>query len=143
LGGIAVPNGSSGVARSMTFVSVDVVGSVERRRRFTTEQKLTILSVACLPGANLSAVARKYDLVPSQVFKWRRLARLGVIGIPGASELPSLVVSEMTQHDSADSISSPTVSIEIVVRNGWLVRVDRHVDSEALQRVLRDVGSLR
>jgi transposase-like protein len=39
----------------MTFVSVDIVGRVERRRRFTTEQKLIILAEACLPGANVSA----------------------------------------------------------------------------------------
>jgi transposase len=70
----------------MTFISVDVVDRFERRRRFTTEQKLSILSEACQPGASLSAVARKHGLVPSQVFKWRRLAQLGVIGIPGASE---------------------------------------------------------
>jgi transposase len=134
----------------MTFVSVDIVDRVERRRRFTTDQKLTILAEACLRGANVSAVARKYGLVPSQVYKWRRLAQLGVIGIPGASELPSLVASEMMQPDRADSVSSRTASterleglIEIVVRNGCLVRVDRHVDSEALQRVLRVVERLR
>jgi hypothetical protein len=27
--------------------------------------------------------------LPAQVYKWRRLAELGVIGVPGASELPS------------------------------------------------------
>ena len=109
-----------------------------------------ILEEACLPGANVSAVARKYALVPSQVYKWRRLAQLGVIGIPGASELPSLVASEMMQPDRADSISSRTASTErieglmgIVVRNGCLVHVDRHVHSEALRRVLRVVESLR
>ena len=63
-----------------------VLGRVERRRRFSVEQKLSILAEASAPGANLSDVARRHDLVPAQVFKWRRLAELGVIGIRGASE---------------------------------------------------------
>lgn len=133
----------------MTFIAVDVVDRLERRRRFTTEQKLSILSEACQPGASLSAVARKHGLVPSQVFKWRRLAQLGVIGIPGASELPSLVASEMVQMGTAetDIASTPAVErpqglIEIVMGRRCVVRVDRDVDAEALRRVLQVVGSL-
>jgi hypothetical protein len=35
--------------------------------------------------------------LPAQVYKWRRLAELGVIGLPGASELPSFVAVEITK----------------------------------------------
>lgn len=132
-----------------------VLGRVERRRRFSVEQKLAILSEASAPGANLSDVARRHDLVPAQVFKWRRLAELGVIGIRGASELPSFVAVEITQETATLPAPPPTSAaaeieasprrrrrpkkglIEIELGAGRLIRVDRDVDAAALDRVLK------
>ena len=51
-----------------------------------------MLAEATAPGATISAVARRHGLPPAQVYKWRRLAELGVVGVPGASELPSLAL---------------------------------------------------
>ena len=74
-----------------------VIGRVERRRRFSVEQKLAILTEATARGANLSEVARRHGVLPAQVYNWRRLADLGVIGMAGASELPSFVAVEIAQ----------------------------------------------
>src|SRR6516165_5612094 len=81
----------------MSYGSAEVLGRIERRRRFSVDQKLAVLSEATAPGANMSAVARRHGLLPAQVYKWRRLAELGVIGVPGASELPSFVAVEITK----------------------------------------------
>ena len=132
-----------------------VLGRVERRRRFSVEQKLAILAEATAPGANLSEVARRHELVPAQVYKWRRLAELGVIGIRGASELPSFVAVEITQEAAmlpAPILASTAAEIEATPRRrrrrkkglieielgaGRLIRVDRDVDAVALDRVLK------
>jgi transposase-like protein len=82
-----------------------LLGRVERRRRFSVEQELAVLTEATAPGANLSEVARRHGLVPAQVYKWRRLAELGVISVPGASELPSFVAVEITKD--VPSLPSP------------------------------------
>jgi len=81
----------------MSYPRAELLGRVERRRRFSVEQKLAILTEATTPGASLSAIARRHGLLPAQVYKWRRLAELGVIGVPGASELPSFVAVEIAQ----------------------------------------------
>jgi transposase len=81
----------------MSYATAELLGRVERRRRFSVEQKLAVLAEAMAPGANFSAVARRHGLLPAQVYKWRRLAELGVIGVPGASELPSFVAVEITK----------------------------------------------
>ena len=127
---------------------------MERRRRFSVEQKLAVLSEAMAPGANISAVARRHGLLPAQVYKWRRLAELGVIGVPGASELPSFVAVEITKD--VPSLPAPVLEdkpataddtprrrrrkkaglIEIELESGRRVRVDRDVDAAALERVL-------
>ena len=139
----------------MSYPTAELLGRVERRRRFSIEQKLAILTEATRPGANLSAVARRHGLLPAQVYKWRRLAELGVIGVPGVSELPSFVAVEITrdvpalpapvaENNPAAINTAPQRSrrrkkaglIEIELKGGCRVRVDRNVDTAALERVL-------
>ena len=55
----------------MTYSAV-VVGP-ERRRRFTEEQKLAILSAAFAPGAIAADVARQADVCTSVLYRWRRI----------------------------------------------------------------------
>lgn len=136
----------------MSYGSAEVLGRVERRRRFSVEQKLAVLTEATAPGANLSEVARRHGLLPAQVYKWRRLAELGVIGVPGVSELPSFVAVEITRELPAlpgpVAEAQPTAGrearrrrrkaglIEIELAGGRRIRVDRDVDAGALERVL-------
>ncbi len=54
----------------MTYSAV-VVGP-ERRRRFTEDQKLTILAAAFAPGAIAADVARQADVCTSVLYRWRR-----------------------------------------------------------------------
>ncbi len=65
---------------------VEVVTSVQRRRRFTPEQKRAIIDEAEQPGSSISIVARKYGINPSQVFKWRRLMQQGALVAAGAED---------------------------------------------------------
>jgi transposase len=138
----------------MSYPTAELLGRVERRRRFSVEQKLAILTEATRPGATLSAIARRHGLLPAQVYKWRRLAELGVIGVPGVSELPSFVAVEITRdvpplpapvaEDNPAAINdAPRLRrrkkaglIEIELEGGCRVRVDRDVDAAALERVL-------
>jgi transposase len=146
----------------MSYPRAELLGRVERRRRFSVEQKLAILTEATTPGASLSAVARRHGLLPAQVYKWRRLAELGVIGVPGASELPVIGVPGASELPSFVAVeiaqdvptlpapeNNPAVNdaprrrrrkkaglVEIELAGGRRVRVDRDVDAAALERVL-------
>jgi transposase len=53
--------------------------TVERRRRWSLADKRRIVAETLEPGVSVSAVARRYGLHGSQVFSWRRLARLGML----------------------------------------------------------------
>jgi transposase len=135
----------------MSYELGEIVGRVERRRRFTAEQKLAVLAEVSCRDANISAVARRHGLLPSQVYKWRRLAELGVIAIAGASELPSFMAVQVAADaeaprsspqvcDTADrqrKRGMPAGRMEIVLADGRCVRVDRDVDTDALQRVMQ------
>jgi transposase len=62
---------------SDTFSRVEVITGVARRRRFTTEQKLAVVTETMQPGMSISYVARRHSLSPSLVFRWRRLMTEG------------------------------------------------------------------
>lgn len=57
--------------------TVEVITSVQRRRRWTAEEKRALLEEADQPDSSISAVGRKYGISPSQLFTWRRLMRAG------------------------------------------------------------------
>ena len=51
---------------------VEVITGPERRRRWSAEQKRAIVSAAFAPGAVVSDVARRADICPGQIYRWRQ-----------------------------------------------------------------------
>jgi transposase len=54
---------------------MEVVSGPGGRRRWTREAKLRIIEETLRPGANVAEVARRYGLVPQQLYSWRSTAR--------------------------------------------------------------------
>lgn len=65
---------------------VEVITSVQRRRRWATAEKLQMVEESELPGMSVSYVARKYGVSSSLLFTWRRLAREGRLSAIRAGE---------------------------------------------------------
>jgi transposase len=51
---------------------VAVYSSVERRRRWSDEERMQILGEAFSPGACVSQVARRHDVSTALIYTWRR-----------------------------------------------------------------------
>ena len=51
---------------------VEVFAGIQRRRRYTLDQKLAVLAEASAPGMTISYVARRHGISPSLIFGWRR-----------------------------------------------------------------------
>ena len=62
---------SSGVDR------VEVFAGIQRRRRYTADQKLAVVQEAAQPGMTISYVARRHGIAPSLIFGWRRRMKEG------------------------------------------------------------------
>jgi transposase-like protein len=56
----------------MTNSQVEVITSVERRRRWSAAEKERLVAASLQPGAIVSALAREAGLHPSQLYGWRR-----------------------------------------------------------------------
>ena len=53
----------------------EVINGAMGRRRWSADDRARILEETLVPGAVVSAVARRHDLTPQQLFTWRREAR--------------------------------------------------------------------
>jgi transposase len=125
---------------------VEVLGGVERRRRWSRDDKMRIIEETLAPGAVVTEIARRHGIAASLVFTWRRRARLATIASAG----PRLVPVQVAAAESVQSIQAPATIparkrrgvIEIELGDGKRVSVDENVDADALGRVL-DVLSRR
>jgi transposase len=125
---------------------VEVLGGVERRRRWSRDDKMRIIEETLAPGAVVTEIARRHGIATSLVFTWRRRARLATVASAG----PRLVPVQVAAAESVRSIEAPAAIparkrrgvIEIELGDGKRVSVDENVDAEALGRVL-DVLSRR
>lgn len=54
------------------FSRVEVITSVQRRRRWSTTEKVRLVEEAMRPGMSVSFVARQAGVSPSQLFAWKR-----------------------------------------------------------------------
>lgn len=59
----------------MTNGRVEVITSVERRRRWSASEKQDLVAASLEPGASVSVVAREAGIHASQLYGWRRQLR--------------------------------------------------------------------
>ena len=116
---------------------IDVITGVERRRRWSWDQKRAIVEGSLAAHGSAAGIARRHGIGTGQLYTWRRqllkrqladtrrFARVEV-----AAEPPRLT----------EPIASPVIgtagTIEITLADGTLVRVNADVDEPALRRVL-------
>lgn len=75
---------------------VELVTTVQRRRRWSVAEKLEILAEAEQPGMSMSYVARKHGIAATQIFKWKKLKEAGALTAVGSEE-EVLPVSQVRQ----------------------------------------------
>ena len=75
---------------------IEIITSVQRRRRWSSQEKLEIVEESELSGLSFSAVARKHGVSPSLLFTWRRLAREGKLSAIQAGE--EVVAASEVRH---------------------------------------------
>src|SRR5687767_6239964 len=78
----------------MPKVSKIEVIATGSRRRWTTEEKLRIVTESFSGPRLVSTTARRYGLSTSQLFAWRRMARAGAFADNAASFAPVVVLGD-------------------------------------------------
>jgi len=126
---------------------VEILTGVERRRSWSEEQKRAVLLAVATSGLGVSAVARQHDILPQQIYAWRRAFRLATIAErDGPSFLPVTIVPSVSEGPAPPE--NPTrpaktcgpargARIEIRCKGGRILKFDSSLDPAALRALIR------
>ncbi len=95
----------------MTKHPIEVITSVERRRRWSREDKERLVAACFEPDAIISEIARAAGIHVSQLFRWRKeLCRVEEQNTESATTLVPVIVAEMVPAVPAVQAESPATS---------------------------------
>jgi transposase len=101
--------------------AIEVITSVERRRRWGAAEKERLVAATLEPSASVSAVAREAGIQPSQLYGWRR--QLLRRSQPVASFAAVRIAAEPTPAGGM---------IEVEFANGSRMRITGAIDPATL-----------
>ena len=116
------------------YQRVEVLTGPGRRRAWDEATKARVVAESYAPGAVVSAVARRWQIAPQQLFAWRREARAAS---PEASRGGAAFVPIVAEPPAAKVAASEAL-VEVMLA-GAVVRVSPGVDPALLSAVLRAV----
>src|ERR1700760_2116034 len=104
---------------------VEVITSVQRRRRWSAEEKARIVQETYAPDMSVSLVARQHGVAPNQLFTWRRLYAEGALLAVGPARkwcrLPNTALcSTRCANCSGCSARKPSRTRSCARRLTWL-----------------------
>lgn len=113
------------------------------RRDYTAEEKASFLAEAAEPGARVLEVAQRHGISPSLIHRWRREAEGRPVKHKTARRPPGLVplvVGPSAGVVMPEAITPPVreavgAAVEVVLRNGRVLRVGGEVDLAVVARL--------
>ncbi len=93
---------------------ITVFSGPERRRRWSDEERLRILTDAFSPGAKVAEVARRHDVSTALIYTWRRKHREACADAVSL-ELPTAGFAEavLVESDVAPVSTSPAIVVDL------------------------------
>ena len=144
--------------KEAALTDVEILARIERRRKWTAQEKAALLAEVEAEGGKVTVVARRHRISESVLYNWRAAWKaasavmqapvatpfipLGVLGgsLPqetAALAQPELEAPELEPRRPMRASDSGVGTIEIALPNGARVSVDAFVNEKALSRVLR------
>ena len=115
----------------MTNGRVEVITSVERRRRWSAAEKERLVAASLQPGASVSAVAREAGIHASQLYGWRRQL--------GAQRRPSFAAVRIAPEPVPGGPPAAGL-IEIEFANGARLRIAGGADAVLVSTVIKTLA---
>ena len=117
------------------YAQVDRLDVVDtgRRRRWSAEEKLRIVTESFSGPRLVSTIARRHGISPSLLFTWRRAFQAGASKPAEAKFVPALIVPEARRDEQRPSAVG---RVEIVARNGRRLIIDASLDVATIARLL-------
>lgn len=112
---------------------IEVISGPERRRRWTEKQKRTIVAESLAPGALVAEVARRAEVCPAQIYRWRQELRAAVNGFAPVLIAPAR--ADVAIDGSAACAAEPAIEVEFA--GTARVRISGSVPAELAAAVVK------
>jgi transposase len=132
-------------AKDRGYRRIEVLTGPGRRRKWSDDDKARIVAATLEPGAVVTAVARRWQVSPQQVFGWRRQARvapavatspMALDFVPIVPEAPAAMPEPAPASSSAPSRLPPPIEVRLA---GAVLRIPLGADGDLLTTVLRAI----
>jgi len=106
----------------------EFLASVPRRadgkRNWPPDLKALIVAETLIEGETVKAVAQRYELIPSTVSDWRRMARQGKLVLPNLDGIDFVPVQIEGPAPFAEPLPAASISTIDVIKGDVTVRLD-------------------
>ena len=108
--------------KSTREVRGEVLSGPERRRRWSTEDKLRVLAQSVAPGSSVSLVCRTHGISSGQLYTWRKQFRTGEL----TGFAPVAVVTEApeTALSAPAMVTGPVSSVAAAPAKASTIEVE-------------------
>jgi transposase len=123
----------------------EIISQVERRRRWSVEEKVRLLEATMQPGASVASVADRHGVSRSLLFLWRKQAKAGLMpGVTPLSPAGAPIFAPVVVAAAPPSMGKPTPRpqrktaaragclVEISLSNGRALKADEGIAPERL-----------
>jgi transposase len=119
----------------MSNRAIEVITSVQRRRRWNTAEKERLVAASLEPGGGVSAVARQAGIHPGQLYGWRRELR------PRLQAAVTSFAPVRISAEAAPDCLATSGTIEVEFANGSRMRITGAVDPATLSTAVALLAS--
>lgn len=107
------------------------------KRNWPSELKARIVAETLIEGETVNAVAKRYELIPSTVSDWRRMARQGKLVLPNLDGLDFVPIEIEGPAPVAQHLPAMSTSTIDLVTGDIIVRLDAATPAPRIAEIAR------
>ena len=109
----------------------------DAKRNWPSELKARIVAETLIEGETVKAVAKRYELIPSTVSDWRRLARQGKLVLPNLDGMDFVPVEIQAPAPEAQPLAATSSGTIDVIKGDVTVRLDAAATATRIAEIAR------
>ncbi len=111
------------------------------KRDWPPELKARIVAETLIEGETVNAVAKRYELIPSTVSDWRRMARQGKLVLPNLEGLDFVPVEIEAPAEVAPTLPVTSSGTLDVIKGDVTVRLDAGTPAARIADIVRAMSA--
>jgi len=106
------------------------------KRNWPLELKARVVAETLIEGETVNAVAKRYELIPSTVSDWRRMARQGKLVLPNLAgmDFVPVQIEEAAAPMAMPSVADRTSTLD-VIKGDVVVRLDAATSASRISEI--------